>query len=418
MTPVVPDPPAGVYRSATEGRLASPVAPPALRIHYFDWLRAIAVLGVIFYHALLPFARSNWLPRNAEQSDVLLAVLSLFETFGLAVLFVIAGASTVFALQRRSLRAFLAERAMRLLVPLVLGGLFLVPLTGYITGLHLGTVTGSFLAYLKEYPSIVFAWAGQFGLSPHLLTYVLAHLWFLAWLFIWSVLASPLFVFLSSTAGRSYVAAVARLAQWRGASLLLAVPITLPGLIVAPFTSAEQGPSLQAFVWYGMIFIVGYLLFSDHRFMEAVRRDPALALVVAMLGSFALLAAGSGQRADAPPMSGAVYYVILSLAVTTGWAWTLTILNVGMRLAFMQRPLPALAADVALPAYVVHFPIVTAITSLLVLSPLEFGMKIAANALLGVGVSLAVAAALIRIPALRPLLGLRRIKRSLSQPPA
>lgn len=409
MTTIVPTPPADV-RGSTAGR------DPAPRIHYFDWLRAIAVFGVITYHTLLPFARSTWLIRTADQSDLLLAVVSLFETFGLSVLFLIAGASALVALRRRPWRAFLAERAKRLLVPFVVGALVVVPSTGYITGLHLGTTSGSFLTYLIEYPRTVWSWVTEFGLSPQLITYVGAHLWFLAWLFICSALALPIFAFLSSYAGRSFLDAVGRLARWRGATLLLAVPITLPGLILAGLSSAEQGPSLEAYAWFAVIFVVGYLLFSDHRFITAVRRDLVLALIVALLGSFALLAAGSVQGGDTPRTFGASYFLMMSLVGITGWAWTLTVLGIGMRAAFMQRLLPALAAEAALPAYVLHFPIVTAISSLVVQSPLEFVVKIVANALLGVGASLVVTAALLRISVLRPLLGLRRIRPSVVQP--
>ncbi len=70
-----------------------------LRIHYFDWLRAIAVLVVIIYHTFLPFA-GKWLISNTETSDRLHEVALLFETFALAILFLIAGAGARFALQR------------------------------------------------------------------------------------------------------------------------------------------------------------------------------------------------------------------------------------------------------------------------------------------------------------------------------
>jgi hypothetical protein len=86
----------------------------------------------------------------------------------------------------------------------------------------------------------------------------------------------------------------------------------------------------------------------------------------------------------------------------------LAILGVGMRAGFMQRPLPPLASEAALPAYVLHFPIVIGISALVVEWSLGFGAKILINALLGVGVTLLVVFAALRFPLLRPLLGLRR----------
>ena len=32
---------------------------PTRRIYYFDWLRAIAVFGVVAYHTVLPFSRDT-----------------------------------------------------------------------------------------------------------------------------------------------------------------------------------------------------------------------------------------------------------------------------------------------------------------------------------------------------------------------
>lgn len=403
-----------VTRHLVERDASRQPAMPAPRIHYFDWLRAIAVLGVVVYHTLLPFARSTWLVPNAVQSETLLAAVLVFENFGLAVLFIIAGASARFALQRRSMRAFLAERAMRLLVPFAVGAAVVVPPTAYIIGIHLGTVSGPFLVWLMAYPRIV--WVNNIaptGLSPEILTYVGMHLWFLAWLFICSALGLPIFAFFSSAIGRPWVDALARLARRRGAMLLFAVPIALLRLGLAGLSLAEQGWSLEAFAWYATIFLVGYLLYCDERLVAAVRRDSVPALIVAAVGSSALLAAGFLQGFAPPQPYSATYFWMFSLVGITGWAWTLTIVGVAMRVGFMQRPLPASAGEAALPAYVLHFPVVIGISALVVEWSLGFGAKILINALLGVGVTLLVSAIVIRIPALRPLLGLRRPRPSI-----
>jgi glucans biosynthesis protein C len=411
MTSIVATPPTELSGSVFDRDAASQATVPGQRIHYFDWLRAIAVLGVVVYHTFLPFARSTWLVRNAEQSDLLLAVVLLFETFGLAILFLIAGVSARFALQHRSVRVYLGERAGRLLLPFVVGALVVVPPTGYIIGRHIGTVSGSFLAYLMAHPSTVLAYTfTNVGLSPELLTSVGMHLWFLGWLFICSALALPTFAFLKSAIGRSCVDALARLARWRGAMLLLGVPVTLPRLVLYALSSADQGWALEAFAWYAIIFVVGCLLYTDDRFVAAARRDLGLALIVAVVGSAALLAADFVQWSAVPQTYGAKYFLMLSLVGITGWAWTLTVLGVGMRAGFMQRPLPARAGEAALPTYVLHFPIVIAISILVVQWPLGIGAKILVNGLLGVAASLLVATALLMISLLRPLLGVRRLR--------
>lgn len=75
----------------------------ARRVHHLDWLRAIAVVGVVMYHALLPF--SSWLfIANDQRSAVLIGIVVLLVAFGLPILFLVAGASTRFALETRSTR--------------------------------------------------------------------------------------------------------------------------------------------------------------------------------------------------------------------------------------------------------------------------------------------------------------------------
>jgi peptidoglycan/LPS O-acetylase OafA/YrhL len=397
-------------RDVGERSVACQPTGPALRIHYFDWLRAIAVLGVVVYHSVLPFARP-WVIRNAETSDLLHAVVVLFETFGLAVLFLIAGAGVRWALQRRSTRAFLAERAKRLLVPFAVGAIVLVPPIYYIIGLHLGTLSISYPVFLVAYPSILWTYnISKLGLSPEVLSWIGMHLWFLAWLFICSALALPFFAFLSSSVGRSCLDVLARVARWRGATLLWAVPVTLPRLGLAALSSAEYSWSLEAFAWYAALFVVGYLLYSDDRFVAAIRRDVGMALIVAVLGSPVLLAAGYGEWVMVPKTFGTTYFFMMGLAGITGWAWTITVLGWGMRAGFMQRPLPAGAAEASLPVYVLHYTIMAGITALVVQWPLGLAAKILVNVVLVAGASLLVTAAVLRIPALRPLLGLRPVQ--------
>ncbi len=386
---------------------SEPAGSPA-RLYYLDWLRAIAVLVVVFYHSFLPFA-GKWLISNAETSDLLHAVAVLFETFGLAILFLIAGAGARFALQRRSIPAFLAERARRLLVPFAVGSVVLVPPIYYIIGLSLGTLSVSFPEFFFAYPAMLWTMSiSKLGLSPQILIWIGMHLWFLAMLFIYSVLALPFFAFFTSSLGRSCVDTLARLARWRGATLLLVVPITLLRLVLAALSPVENAWGLDVFAWYAVLFLMGYLLYADDSFTAAFRRDFQLALIVALLGSSALLAAGYGQWSMLPKTYDLTYFVMMSLVGITGCAWTTVLLGWGLRARFMQRPLPVAVGEAALPVYILHYPILFGIAALAIQSPLGLEAKIMINEVLVMGVTLLLTAAVLRISVLRPLLGLRR----------
>ena len=378
----------------------------ARRISYFDWLRAIAVLGVVAYHTLQPFSSIGWFISNAEISPVLTVIILALSSFGLPILFVVAGASARFALQRRSPRAFLVERAQRLLVPFAIGAIVFGPINGYTIGVFNGTVSQSFLEYVIAYPGIVIDFQiHNFGLSRLLL--VAVHLWFLGALFLYSAAALPVFAFLSSTRGHILIESLSRLARWPAATLLFAVPATLPIYVFFASTLQPQLWDSWSLGWFAVNFLVGYVIYSDDRLVAAVHRDLVPALVAGVLGTAGLALTGYAEWAAMPQQYSTTYVLMLTLFGITGWAWTLAVLGVAMRVAAWQRPLAARVGEAALPLYVLHLPFVMAISFFVVRSPLDFWAKVLVNLVLGVAVSVIVAAAAARVPLLRPLLGLR-----------
>ena len=380
------------------------------RIHYFDWLRGLAVLGVVIYHALQPFASANWFIVNDRVDPVLALVVNVLAIVGMPVLFLIAGASAWFALQKRSIREFLGERAQRLLLPFAVGTLVLGSINGYILGVFNRTAPASFLEYAIAYPGIIFDYnVHHVGLSFRLLL-VGVHLWFLGALFVFCLAGAPIFAFLSSTRGRSMLAALARLSDRPGATLLFAVPATLP--IVALFASVEQ-PQLWdnwSFGFFSVVFLSGYVMYSDPRLASAARRDSVPAIVIALLGTGLLVVANYAEWAMARQQYGLTYFSMLSLYGLTAWAWTLALLGLGMRARFMQLPLPNRLGELAMPLYILHYSFVSAISVFVIRSPLELPTKIAVNVVLGVGISLLGAIVATNVPFLRPLMGLRRTR--------
>jgi peptidoglycan/LPS O-acetylase OafA/YrhL len=136
--------------SAVATRLAeAPATPRAAkeRVHYLDWLRVLALLGVFVYHTMRPFDTMDWHVKNAQQSQaVTILLVSLF--WGLALFFLLAGAASALALRWRSARQYVGERLLRLAVPLVTAYLLLSPVQAFIQETHFGRYHGSLLAGL------------------------------------------------------------------------------------------------------------------------------------------------------------------------------------------------------------------------------------------------------------------------------
>lgn len=390
---------------------------PAPRIPYFDWLRALAVVGIVVYHALLPFTDGWWI-NNAERSDLLTAVVLFFETFGLPLLFLIAGASASFALRSRTPGAFVRERATRLLVPYLVGVVLLTPPMMYLAAIHQGTTTHGFLAWLAGYPAYAADWVGSIGLSPRLFE-IGFHLWFLAWLFCLSALALPLWASLGSDAGRRLIDGLVRVLGRTGSTLLVAIPLAIPPFIL--FAPAPDERDWWTFAWYGMFLVTGFVLYRDERLVAAVRRDLLPALVVGVAGVIGLTVFGFDAWAETQAEVGFVYdgtyTFMVGLYGLTGWCWTLVLLNLGLRARWMRQPMPAIASRAVLPLYVVHLPIVIGVASVVVEWPLPLLPKAILNVVLCAGLSAAVALLATRAPVIRGLLGVR-VRRSAAPAPA
>ena len=98
------------------------------RLHYIDWLRVLAVLLLFPFHVSRVFNTEVFYVKAAQLSTVLDYVLGFISVWHMPLLFVLAGASTCFALRKRTSRQYIGERLTRLGVPFMMGVfLLLIP---------------------------------------------------------------------------------------------------------------------------------------------------------------------------------------------------------------------------------------------------------------------------------------------------
>ena len=95
----------------------------AIRYHYMDNLRAIAMLAGIFFHAALaysPLLANVWLPADPQTSVVLDAAAWFSHLFRMPLFFLIAGFFSVFLIERKGVLGFIRNRARRILLPFII----------------------------------------------------------------------------------------------------------------------------------------------------------------------------------------------------------------------------------------------------------------------------------------------------------
>jgi peptidoglycan/LPS O-acetylase OafA/YrhL len=382
------------------------------RLYYLDWLRVILILGVFFFHSVHPFDELlTWHIKNAERSGVATAVILLLNPWGMPLFFLVAGAASKFALRRRSNGQYIRERVARLLIPFVVGSILLSPLQGYLEDLHYGRYQGSFLGYI---PEMVAGNLSRNLLTPEVFGDWGFHLWFLAFLFLFSLLALPIFRWFERGTGQATIAWLARLVERRGGTLLYIIPLTLARALVQPFSPPEVHGWLD-FVYFFLFFLLGYIFYSDDRFTVAVRRDRWLLFGAGILALVAWggLMAGFGDQAFEWGVTFVVPWSIVTilLFVLMSWGWALSALALAMkRLNFSNRWL-VYGNETIMPFYLFHQPVIIVIAFFVVQWSAGVMPKLLVVTLCSLLASLAIVEIIKRVPVLRGLLGMKSRRR-------
>jgi glucan biosynthesis protein C len=163
--------------------------PASARRYDLDRLRVAAVAGVFVYHCARFFTSSGWHVKNATTSPAADIFTGLIEPWGMPLLFAVSGASVFFALRPGRAARFLLDRGLRLLVPLAFGILVLAPPQIYLDRLSHGEFQGGFFRYLPRYFTRDLQWTG-------------VHLWYLEYLFLFTLVLNPLFLRLKRPSGQ------------------------------------------------------------------------------------------------------------------------------------------------------------------------------------------------------------------------
>ena len=372
-----------------------------VRIHYLDWLRVLAIFGVFLFHTVRPFVPIAWAISNAEKSLAALLFIIFFAPWGMPLFFFLSGAGTCLALRRRTGRQYAVERIRRLVIPFIVGCLLLTPIQLYIQWLH-QTQAGAFAGSPWE-----LFWSRRVEFGPKVFGWVGYHLWFLGFLFAFSLFALPLFLWLRKDAGHRIVAWLAGLSERRGGLLLFIIPLVLIQILLHPRFPAYQG--WTDFVYMLTVFICGYILYADERFIAAVRRDwPIASAGVALSSLFIIVGAAKGPILGWMDSTGTPgFYLFWTVYGINTWCWALFILHIGRRyLDFTNRWLER-GREMILPFYFFHHPTIFAIAFFVVRWDAAITLKLPAVAIGSLAVTLALVGLIRRIPVLRGLLGVK-----------
>ncbi|MES2937273.1 MAG: acyltransferase family protein [Pseudomonadota bacterium] len=376
------------------------------RRHDIDALRVLAFGLVILYHVAMYYVPGwGWHLKSPDPVAWLPVPMRALNLWRLDLLFVVSGLAI--ALLRRgngSPAALAKQRSWRLLLPLAFGMLVVVPYQPYAQGVANGLVEPGFGRFLVRYFTRSQPWpAGAFDGWEAGITW--NHLWYLAYLWFYTVLLVLLMPLLESTAGRRLRDALLKL---RGAKLLVlpVLPLLVASLLLWPRFPVTHDLIHDGWVHvaYFTLFLYGYWIGLDAGFWAELTRLRWKALGAAVL----LLAVLMSLRA-ALPDSPALRQLLRCMGDFYLWAAIVAVL--GWAHHKLNKPWPwlAWASEAVFPWYVLHQTLI--IVLVVQLAPLGLG-PVLEPALLVAGTALgclAITALVRRVRWLRPLFGLKPV---------
>jgi glucans biosynthesis protein C len=316
--------------------------PPPSRRHDLDWLRVFAILLLHVFHTGMAFNNWGWHIKNEARLDWLDLPMSFLHQWRMPLLFLISGIGTTFALRSRKLSGFVKERNRRLLFPLVLGILIIVPPQVYYERLFQGVGFDSYWAFYQTvlagtpYPQGNTTWH---------------HLWFVAYLFVFSMLSLPFLAWMGTDRGKARMESCRR---WLGSNYhiyLLILPLAIIQISLRRYWPTHQNlvSDWANFCFQLFHFWCGILIAAHPGLWQRVEQLRKTSLFLGV-GTLLVLLVDDvlGVRKGYP------YPIEYALLSCLTWFWILAVLGYGKHFLNFRNRLLDYANEGIYPFYILH----------------------------------------------------------------
>ncbi len=405
-----------------------------MRKRYLDILRLFCVILLIPFHTMMMYntwGDEQYVPKAPLEAASWFVRLSY--PWLISLMFAIAGMSARYSLQKRTPAKYAVERLMRLGLPLLTGVLLITPFLSYIADVSNNGYSGGYIAHYAVFFTKLTDFSGYYR------GFGLAHLWFLWFLLVISLVVLPVYLF-----GKRYP----RFMEWsKGTVALMLVlgvvqaladnmlnvsskilaqytVLFVVGLFVLSYMEWSKWPIAfilvlgvvqvladdalnfdgRSLAQYFVLFLIGLSILSHEEVQKKLEKF-RFAFLAAVLGVgalyvFAIRLDWRGLTYDVP------YYLY-------GYLTMLTLLGFGRRRLNVRNKVLTRAAANSQLYYILHYPILIAAAYFLIPHipnvPMQIGVLIAVSFVLTVLLAKAVRC----IPGVQVLLGVKCPKRTL-----
>lgn len=302
---------------------------PTARRYDLDWLRIIAFGMLIFYHVGMFYVTWGWHVKSTYASPFAEPLMTLVNPWRLALLFFISGVAIRFATDKAvSLGRFAWSRLARLGLPLLFGIYMWVMPQAYYQVRQSGEFTDSIFAFFPDYVALEQTFTT--------ITPTWNHLWYLAYILTYILIALAILPWLRSVSGSS---------AWQS---LTSRPLVVVFVLILPFVVNETWlspiyPTTHDLIndWANhvhrfMIFLIGFFVAKDPRFWNSVDKVwkfvPLLAIAAWLVLQYTQDIA-DWARQFMPDLQLRFFFNYIMIIYS--WSCILTLLGFGQR--FLNR---------------------------------------------------------------------------------
>jgi glucans biosynthesis protein C len=336
---------------------ASPAATLDGRRTDLDWIRIGAFGLLILYHVGMFYTPDSWdwHAKSRWSSEPLTLAMYLTNPWRLGLLFLVSGAATRFMVRNTPPGALARSRTARLLPPLLLGVFVVVPPQTYVQVVSYAGFEGNWAEFYGRY---LLGPGWRIGGEP-LITPTYNHLWFVAYLWVYTLALAALLARVPDLALRLERFTERALTGLGGWGLLL-WPVTV--LALARLALAPVFGSTHALVddWYNhaqylFLFGLGFAIASSAPVWAALDRRRWLLTGLA-LAAYALWAAYAWRyRVHDHEPAAWLRLTMGGVYALDQWAWMAAILAWGRRLlSGRDGPVRRYLTEAVFPFYIAH----------------------------------------------------------------
>jgi glucan biosynthesis protein C len=328
--------------------------PEWTRRYEVDWLRVLGMMAVFLFHNARFFDTEGWHVKSDRTSFAVTMVIVFMVQWMMPLFFILSGIGIYHALSHQRWPQYLVARVKRLAVPLLFGIFVIIaPWQVYLERISHGQYSGPFWRWYPQY------FHGWFGLGGNF-AWMGVHLWYLEFLFVFSVITLPLFLYLRTAAAVRLLHGISQRLSRGGAIFLLAPALgamefiaSIPAIQNSVF--GQEGFGGWSCLPYLMLLILGYILAAGPELTDAMERHRRTGLVTGIIG-FVL---GYAVFRATEPWSWLPREFVLSfLRGLLCIAWLVTIYGYGTRYLRFSNAFLRYANEAVLPFYILHQAII------------------------------------------------------------